>query len=222
MCGRFALWVPPGTITRYFKLSVALDIQPRYNITPGQNILTIRQMGPAHRLPAMLRWGLIPSWARDESSGYKMINARSESVLKKPGFKVAIQYRRCLVPASGFYEWKQEDSRKQPYLIRFRDADLFAMAGIWESWKKKGSDEVIESCAILTTSANSVVGRIHDRMPVIIGPEDVDPWLDAAAQPVRLQALMRPWDDRDMTFHPVDKAVNSVKNDDPSLTRSQE
>jgi putative SOS response-associated peptidase YedK len=221
MCGRFALWTPPGTITRYFKVNVALDVQPRYNIAPGQNILVVRQTGDAQRLPVLIRWGLIPVWAKEESIGYKMINARSESVEEKPAFKTAFQSRRCLIPASGFYEWKKEDSGKQPYLIRLLGTDLFALAGIWESWEKPASNEKIESCAILTTSANHVVSSIHDRMPVIIGPEDFDLWLDANASNQRLKELMRPFDDQDMSGHRVSKAVNNVKNDDSSLIQSQ-
>jgi putative SOS response-associated peptidase YedK len=222
MCGRFALWTPPGAITRYFKVNVALDIQPRYNIAPGQNILVVHQPGNAQRAPEMLRWGLIPSWAKEESIGYKMINVRAESVKVKPGFKVAYKFRRCLIPASGFYEWKKEGSGKQPYLIRFPESDLFALAGIWESWKKHASDERIESCAILTTSANGVISRVHDRMPVIIRPDDIDLWLDAYSSTHRIDTLMRPFDDQDMSCHRISKAVNNVKNDDASLIQSQE
>jgi len=222
MCGRFALWTPPGTITRYFKVSVALDIQPRYNIAPGQNILVIRQTNATQRLPVLIRWGLIPSWAKEESVGYKMINARAESIMEKPAFKAAFKSRRCIIPASGFYEWKKEGSSKQPYLIRLQDADLFALAGIWESWKKPDSDAVIESCAILTTSANRVVGRIHDRMPVILRQEDVDLWLDAKASSQHIDSFMRPFDDRNMACHRVSKAVNHVNHDGPSLIQSEE
>ncbi len=221
MCGRFALWTPPGVITRYFKVSVAPDIQPRYNVAPGQQILAICQTVDAQRMPAMLKWGLIPSWAKEESIGYKMINVREESVKVKPGFKLAYKFRRCLVPVSGFYEWQKEGSGKQPYLIRLSGSDLFALAGIWESWKKPASDERIESCAILTTSANGVISRVHDRMPVIIRPDDIDLWLDANSSIHRIEALMRPYDDRDMVCHRVGRAVNNVKNDDPSLIESQ-
>jgi putative SOS response-associated peptidase YedK len=222
MCGRFALWTPPGTITKYFKVSVARDILPRYNIAPGQNILVIRQTNATQRLPVLIRWGLIPSWAKEESVGFKMINARAESIMEKPAFKAAFKSRRCLIPASGFYEWKKEGSSKQPYLIRLQDADLFALAGIWESWKKPGSDSVIESCAILTSSANRVVGRIHDRMPVIIRPDDFALWLDTIDSNHRVNALMHPFDDRNMACHPVSKAVNHVQNDDSSLIQSAE
>ncbi|MCU0599096.1 MAG: SOS response-associated peptidase [Desulfobacterales bacterium] len=221
MCGRFALWTPPGVITRYFKVSVAPDIQPRYNVAPGQQILAICQTVDAQRMPAMLKWGLIPSWAKEESIGYKMINVREESVKVKPGFKLAYKFRRCLVPVSGFYEWQKEGSGKQPYLIRLSGSDLFALAGIWESWKKPASDERIESCAILTTSANGVISRVHDRMPVIIGPEHIDLWLDASSSIHRIEALMRPFDDRDMVCHRVSSAVNNAKNDAPSLIECQ-
>ncbi len=221
MCGRFALWTPPGVITRYFKVSVAPDIQPRYNVAPGQQILAICQTVDAQRMPAMLKWGLIPSWAKEESIGYKMINVREESVKVKPGFKLAYKFRRCLVPVSGFYEWQKEGSGKQPYLIRLSGSDLFALAGIWESWKKPASDERIESCAILTTSANGVISRVHDRMPVIIRPDDIDLWLDVNSSTHRIDALMRPYDDRDMVCHRVSRAVNNVKNDDPSLIECQ-
>jgi putative SOS response-associated peptidase YedK len=222
MCGRFALWTPPGTITRYFKVNVALDFQPRYNIAPGQEILSIRQTDNAQRLPSLLRWGLIPGWAKEESIGNKMINARSETIYEKPAFKSAIKSRRCLIPANGFYEWKKEGTGKQPYLIRPLDNGLFALAGIWESWTKPGSDEKIRSCAILTTTANSVVAPIHNRMPVILRPDDFDLWLDAAGSSARLDKLMRPFDEGNMTCHRVSKAVNNVKIDDISLSQSQE
>jgi putative SOS response-associated peptidase YedK len=170
----------------------------------------------------LIRWGLIPSWAKEESVGYKMINARAESIMEKPAFKAAFKSRRCIIPASGFYEWKKEGSSKQPYLIRLQDEDLFALAGIWESWKKPDSDAVIESCAILTTSANRVVGRIHDRMPVILRQEDVDLWLDAKASSQHIDSFMRPFDDRNMACHRVSKAVNHVNHDGPSLIQSEE
>jgi putative SOS response-associated peptidase YedK len=223
MCGRFALWTPPGTITRYFKVNVTLDIQPRYNIAPGQNVLAFLQSEDTGWRPAMFRWGLIPGWAKEESIGYKMINARAESIQEKPAFKSAFKYRRCLIPATGFYEWKQEGAGKQPYLIRFNDTDLFAIAGIWEAWKKPASEEVIQSCAILTTSANSVVAPIHDRMPVIIHPDDLDLWLDTRASDFKLlDALMRPFDEGDMACHRVSKMINRVKNDHISLIQPQE
>jgi putative SOS response-associated peptidase YedK len=223
MCGRFALWTLPGTITRYFKINVSLDIQPRYNIAPGQEILAVCQTNNAKKHPVLLRWGLIPKWAKEESMGYKMINARAESVYEKPAYKSAFKSRRCLIPANGFYEWKKEGIGKQPYLIGFQDADLFALAGIWESWKKPDSDEVIQSCAILTTSANRVVAAVHDRMPVIISPGDFDLWLDARSSDLkRLEALMRPFDEGRMRCRRVSNAVNNVKNNAPSLIQSQE
>jgi len=133
MCGRFALCTPPGTITQHFNISVQLECAPRYNIAPGQEIITIRQTEKDNRKTAYARWGLIPPWAKEEKIGYKMINARAETLFDKPSFSAAARHRRCLIPVSGFYEWKKYTSGKQPYFFRLKTSDLFALAGIWES-----------------------------------------------------------------------------------------
>lgn len=218
MCGRFALWTPPGTITRFFNITVLPEFAPEYNIAPGRGIIAIRQPEKNRRESALLRWGLIPRWAKEEKIGYKMINARAETLFEKASFKGAARSRRCLIPVSGFFEWKKEASGKQPYFIRLKTSDLFAVAGIWESWQNPGTGETINTCAIITTAANDAVSALHDRMPVIVSPERFDLWLDAGINDSGLlQPVMKPYDGNDMVCYPVGKAVNSTQHNDPSL-----
>jgi putative SOS response-associated peptidase YedK len=166
----------------------------------------------------MLRWGLLPFWAKEQSSSYKMINARADTVFSKPAYKAAIRRRRCLIPASGFFEWKRGERGKQPYLVQVRDAEVFAMAGLWERWESSETGEVVESCAILTTRPNSLVGKLHDRMPVIIAPESYALWLDPQVKSQEeLAPLMKPYPDEETQILPVSKKVNNPANDSPSI-----
>jgi len=166
----------------------------------------------------MLRWGLVPFWAREQSTGSKMINARADTVFSKPAYKAAIRRRRCLIPASGFFEWKRGERGKQPYLIRVRGAELFAMAGLWERWESSETGEVIESCAILTTRPNSVVGELHDRMPVVIAPESYALWIDPQVKSQEeLVPLMVPYPEENTVIQRVSKEVNNPANDGPSV-----
>jgi len=168
----------------------------------------------ANRELVLLKWGLIPFWAKDKKIGYKMINARAESVGNKPSFRAAFRHRRCLIPAGGFFEWDHSAPAKQPYYIRRSDSELLAFAGLWEHWQ--GQDgEIIESCTIITTEANSLVGKIHDRMPVIIEPIQYAAWLDPQTNSGTLLAMLKPLLDRKMVLYPVGKAVNNPKNDNP-------
>lgn len=212
MCGRFTLKTPANVLIEHFQLEgIPTDelplIEPRNNICPTQDIVALRAgSGPRGREMTMMRWGLIPSWADDPKIGNRMINARGETVAEKPSFRRAFRNRRCLIPADGFYEWKKEGSRKQPYRVSRQDGDPFAFAGLWERWKPKGEDgPPIESCTIITTDASEHLRDLHERMPVILPPRDYDRWLDAAEDEVdRLQKLLRPFEEDELVVTRVD------------------
>ncbi len=175
MCGRFAFFAHRKRLQEQFSLShIPEEIPSNYNITPGQDIAAVREMKDGTRGLVMLRWGLVPSWARDFKTGYRMINARAESVAEKPAFRNAFKRRRCLIPASGFYEWqKQGQDGKQPWFIRIKEEDIFAFAGLWEHWES-ADGQPVESCTIITVESNELIARIHDRMPVILHKEDYE------------------------------------------------
>lgn len=218
MCGRFTLFDTAASLAEAFEVAEVPSLSPRYNIAPSQAVAAVRipPSGGAREV-VLLRWGLIPSWAKDPSLGDRMINARAETAAGKPAFRSAIRRRRCLVPASGFYEWKRTNGRKQPYYIRRPDGKPFAFAGLWESWEGPGQ-AAVESCAILTTSANELLLPIHDRMPVIVSPADYDLWLSLGIRdPAELARLFRPCPPEEMTAFPVGTAVNNPKTDSPQL-----
>ncbi len=195
-----------------FHVSNLPPITPRYNIAPSQDVLAVRETGTGREM-VTLRWGLLPSWAKDGKSTYRMINARAETVADKPAYRAAFRRRRCLLPADGFYEWQAQADGKQPWHIRMKDSNVFAFAGLWEHWE--GDDQVIESCTIIVTGANEVVRPIHDRMPVIINRSDYDQWLDPEVQQAeKLAPLLRPFASEQMTVYPVSKRVNSPARDD--------
>ena len=211
MCGRFTLRVPSHKLVEQFRLETAQPtepwdaIVPRYNIAPSQTILAVRRSASGRELVSM-KWGFLPAWATDAKGA--MINARGETAAAKPTFCDAFSKRRCLIPADGFYEWKKNGRRKEPYHIQLTDGLLFAFAGLWESWH--GQD----TCTILTTMANNVVAPLHDRMPVILDPESYSKWLDSGAQTKELQALLRPFPEEKLTTTPIDSRVNSAAVDD--------
>ena len=216
MCGRFTLGATAATLAAQFDLATVPTWTPRYNIAPTQEVLVVLQPSPqANREARLHRWGLIPPWAKDPSIGNRMINARAETVATKPAFRRAFKERRCLLLADGLYEWQRQERRKQPFYIRLRDGRPFAFAGLWEHWE--GSEGMaIQSCTILTTTSNEVVGRIHDRMPVILSPTDYDRWLDPSIQePAVLQTLLRPYPADEMMAYPVSTRVNNPANDSP-------
>ncbi len=216
MCGRFTLFEPDKILSKEFGVSLSFGLAPRYNIAPSQRILAVR-VAPTtgQREFAMTRWGLIPHWAKDTSIGNRLINARSETVAEKPAFRRAFRERRCLVPADGFYEWKQEAKGKRPFYVRMRDARPFAFAGLWERWEGIAG-EAVETCAILTTAANTILSPVHDRMPVILPPEAYSQWLDPSARsPKLLSPLLHPFPDNAMEAFPVDTFVNNPKMEDP-------
>jgi putative SOS response-associated peptidase YedK len=211
MCGRYALTSPPAVIAERFGLAWARDVEPHYNIAPSQMIPVVRETAEGRQL-AWVKWGLIPSWARDASIGMKLINARAETLADKPAFRNAYHHRRCLVPADAFYEWKPMAGRKQPYCIRLRDRGLFGMAGLWERWVAPDG-QVVESCTIVTVDANALVAELHDRMPLILAPDDYAAWL-AAETPEA--ALPRAGAAEDMLAYPVSPLVSNAKNDVPA------
>lgn len=222
MCGRYRLTAKERWLSDFFNLDPEdVDWAARWNVAPTQEVATIRQnRKEPKRKFALMRWGLIPYWAKDTSIGYKAINAVSETAAEKPLFREAMRKRRCLIPADGFYEWKQiGPKRKQPYNIGLLDDGLFAFAGLWESWKEPAG-KVIESCTILTTEANALLKDIHDRMPVILQPHDYDLWLDpGATDPKQLTELLKPFDARLMRKYPVSTTVNQAENEGPKCAQ---
>ncbi len=230
MCGRYTLTDPGEELIRHFQLPGLPDnYQPRYNIAPTQQVLAIIDNGG--RRAGTLRWGLIPSWAKDPSIGQRMINARAETIAEKPSFRTAFRRRRCLIPADGFYEWQQVNGRKQPVRIVRREGGVFAFAGLWESWRPPVSGaggqhsdataegdpaDVIYTCTIITTEANDTLRPIHHRMPVILPPEAYDLWLDRDIDDAEaLLPLLRPRPDDELVAYPVSTVVNNARNDTP-------
>jgi putative SOS response-associated peptidase YedK len=216
MCGRFTLRTPKERIKREFQLGEEPPVEARFNIAPTQSILVVRQIED-EREGALLKWGLIPSWAKDDSMSARLINARSETVAEKPAFREAFKQRRCIIPADGFYEWKREGKGKQPFFFSLRDGRPFGFAGLWDRWRDEG-EKVVESCTILTTEANEVLKGVHDRMPVILHPETYGVWLDTDMRVVdSLKELLGPYPASEMTAYPVSAQVNSPKNQGEDL-----
>lgn len=218
MCGRYTLTVDEELIlVRFQSVKVTEEVYvKRYNIAPGQQVFAIVNDGEKNRL-GTLRWGLIPPWAKDPKLGYKMINARGETLAEKPAFRRAFRRQRCLIPADGFYEWKQMGKEKQPYYIRLKSGEPFAFAGLWERWPSPDGT-VIHSCTIITTKANEQLAELHPRMPVILKKEDEALWLNRKCEDLALlQELLRPYPGEEMEIYPVSAEVNSAKNDYPSL-----
>jgi len=218
MCGRFVQASPSRAYAELFGLAdTELDLPPRYNVAPSQAVLAAR-MEPTHKTRLVpLRWGLVPGWSKGPDARYSMINARAETVHEKPAYRSAFKYRRCLIPSEGFYEWRSEGGRKQPWLIHRRDRRPFAMAGLWEHWQDPAGNE-LESCTIIVTQANALIAPIHDRMPVILDPTDWATWLDPANQnPAALGTLLRSYADEQMAAYPVSTRVNRPANEGAAL-----
>ena len=215
MCGRFGLFVTPEVLEEYFSLDdLVAAVEPRYNLTPGRAVAAVRESEGKRRLDA-LQWGLIPFWAKDATIGRRLINARLDSVAEKPAYREAWQRRRCLIPASGFYEWSEpRGGRKRPYFIRPHDEPLLALAGLWERWRTPNGEK-LETCVIVTTDANAQLVQIHDRMPLLIPRDAQALWLDPKS---RLDDVLK-LAERPPTLdaHPVGFGVNDPKNDDEAL-----
>ncbi len=214
MCGRFTLTDPNVDLAVQFGLPQIPDMPPRYNIAPTQPVAAVRVAAADQaREMVMLHWGLIPFWAKDPKIGARLINARSETAAEKPSFRAAFQRRRCLVIADGFYEWQKQNGTKQPFFIHLRDSRPFAFAGLWERWQGPDSD-LVESCTLLTTEPNDLLRLVHNRMPVILHPDDYTLWLDPTVQNRDLlQPLMRPFPPQEMEAYAVSRFVNSPNND---------
>lgn len=209
MCGRYSLHSNPDVIALMFGLSEIPAYQPRYNIAPASQVLIVRH-NEAAAVASHVRWGLVPRWAKDPAIGAKMNNARAETMAVKPSFREAYRKRRCLVPANGFYEWKLEGGRKQPYYIYPSGGALFAFAGLWEQWND------LQTCAIITTGANEKMASVHDRMPVIVSPAEYSRWLAGGDIP------LRPCPGSAIGIRRVSRAVNNARNEDPRLIEPEE
>ena len=217
MCGRFSLAAAPELLQQHFQIKMGSwpALQPRYNIAPSQPVLAVVASTELGRKATQFRWGLIPRWSRAPQAGW--INARSETVAEKPSFREAFRRRRCLIPADGFYEWAdQGTAKRQPYWFYLVDRPVFAFAGIWERWRSPQGVE-IETCAILNTPANRLMGLFHERMPAILPESDYDLWLDPQVQdPKRLLPLLRPYPAEAMAAYPVSTYVNNPRHEDPT------
>jgi putative SOS response-associated peptidase YedK len=219
MCGRFALFSSPSMLARRFGTETTPGMEARYNIAPSQAIPIVRKEGDERRF-AMAHWGLIPFWAKDAKIGYSMINARAETVAEKPAFRTAFKQRRCLIPADGFYEWQALPGAKtkQPWFVSLRNREPMAFAGLWEIWKSPEGRN-LESCTIIVTAANDLTQPIHERMPVILAPEDWDTWLAPhQTNPKILKNLLQPYPGEEMTAWRVSMSVNNPKNDSEECT----
>lgn len=215
MCGRYTLTASIQTIAETFGVPANLETEARYNVAPTQQVVTIMRNGADHL--AMLQWGLIPTWAKDESIGAKMINARAETLAEKPSFKRLLRSRRCLIVADGFYEWKKEYGGKTPMYITMKDGQPFAFAGLWDSWKDQDG-QMLRTCTIVTTTPNDIVATIHDRMPAILLPSARDAWLDTDIQDEQaLLPLLAPYPADRMTARQVSRMVNSPRVEGPEL-----
>jgi len=216
MCGRYAQRTDPKQLAKVFGVAEVPEVEPRYNIAPTQDIVAVQQTADDREM-TFYKWGLVPSWAKDTSIGARLINARSETVTEKPAFRQAFKHRRCIIPADGFYEWQQTGGRKQPFFFRMRDESPFGFAGLWERWEGSGS-QAINSCAILTTEANEVLRPVHDRMPVILHPDDYELWLEGGErEQALLRELLRPYPAEEMAGYPVATAVNSPRSQGAKL-----
>ncbi|UCF81671.1 MAG: SOS response-associated peptidase [Acidobacteriota bacterium] len=217
MCARFTLVTPAGELAEAFDLEEIPSLEPRYNIAPTQPVAAVRRReSGSKRELALLRWGLVPPWVKSLRIGARMINARAETLSQRPAFREAFKHRRCLIPADGFYEWRREGKRKQPFYFRLRGGGLFAFAGLWERWEGQG--DAVESCTLLTTDANELLRSFHERMPVILDPKDYEAWLDPGMQgEEKLRPLlMKAYPQDEIASHAVGLRVNSPRNDDPS------
>ena len=216
MCGRYNLITDAQALVDFFDIGQNLfdtgDLSPHYNIAPGQAVPIVRQ-GDAGRELLPAKWGLVPHWSKEAKPKYSTINARAETVAEKPTYRDAFKRKRCLIPATGFYEWKREGDKKTPYHIRMKGGELFAFAGLWDHWDKEGKG--FDSCSIIVTAANAAMRPIHDRMPVILDPAQYNSWLNPAHfNRARLESLLVPYAGRLETW-PVSRRVNSPANDEP-------
>ncbi len=213
MCGRFAFYSPSEAVAALFGVSASPVVKPRYNIAPTQFIASIRRNDEQLNELTMLRWGLIPHWAKDPAIGNRMINARAETVAEKPSFRTAYRRRRCLILADGFYEWRKEGDGKTPYFISLANGHPFAFAGLWEQWQSKETEEVLQTTTIVTTSANEFLSQVHHRMPIVLEPENATRWLDGDMRLLDEVTASSP----PFQAWPVQTTVNNARNEAPEL-----
>ena len=214
MCGRFVLTTPASELATCFRLDELVDIVRRFNIAPGTDIPAIRHSPDGKRVMHLLRWGLVPHWAKDPSIGARLSNARGETLTEKPSFRDAFKRRRCLVPADGFYEWKSEGKQKQPYYFSMKSGEPFALGGLWESWRAPNGD-ILRTCCLITTEPNEIMLPVHDRMPVIVSPDDYETWL--TGEPDNVQALVKPYQTDGMQAWAVSKRVSRASEEGADL-----
>lgn len=213
MCGRFAFYSPSEAVAALFGANQSVEVKPRYNIAPTQYVAAIRRDENQSNELTMLRWGLVPFWAKDPSIGNRMINARSETVAEKPSFRNAYRKRRCLILADGFYEWHREGDTKIPYFISLADGSAFAFAGLWEHWDSKESDESLQTTTIVTAAANDFLAQVHHRMPVVLQPDTAKRWLDGETKLLEEVTAAGP----SFRAWPVDRTVNNARNESADL-----
>lgn len=223
MCGRYASSTPPDELIRHFRIEAPLPNFPaRYNLAPTQDAPVVRWNPEARRRQIdLLRWGLIPSWAKDPKVGASLINARVETLASKPAFKAAFAKRRCIVPATGFFEWRKTANGKEPMFITLRSGAPMGFAGLWENWKDP-EGHWIRTFVIVTGPPNELVAPIHNRMPVVLRPQDYGLWLgETPSDPDALEEACTPFPAEEMKAYPVSRAVNNVRNDDPSILEAR-
>lgn len=211
MCGRFAFYSPSEATAALFGVSGALAVEPGYNIAPTQHVAAIRENEQRQREMVMLRWGLVPFWAKDPSIGNRMINARAETVAEKPSFRAAFKHRRCLVLADGYYEWHRDGDVKTPYYISLASGEPFAFAALWENWKDKESGESLQSTTLITMAANRFLETLHHRMPLVLQSEAADIWMSGSSPEEVAERIppLRAW--------PVNRRVNNARNQGADL-----
>ena len=221
MCGRYNLITDAEALLDFFEIERTLldasEVKSRYNISPSQDVPIVRDIGNGREL-ALARWGLVPHWSKEEKPKYSTINARAETVAEKPTYREAFKRMRCLIPATGFYEWRLDDGQKTPHHIRLAEGGLFAFAGLWDHWDREG--EGFDSCSIIVTSANHTMRPIHDRMPVILNSSQYNTWLNTRHYDrAQLDALMAPYAGA-LEAYPVSRHVNNPRHDDPQCVES--
>ena len=213
MCGRFALKNPGQQLKQFYNTANAVEYQARYNIAPSLPVITIHGTPAGERLMELMRWGLVPSWSKDPAIGNKMINARAETVEEKPSYRTSFKRRRCIVPASGFFEWHTKT--REPYYFSLGEAPL-SMAGLWDKWASPDGSELL-SCTIITTIANKVLAPIHERMPVILDQDALEVWLGDTEDVPLLKSLLKPYDNDKLKAWAISKLVNSPGNNIPEI-----
>lgn len=220
MCGRYMFTSPVEAMRQLFEMKAFDNLAPRFNVAPGQAVAVVRAgeghagEDPTERMLTVMEWGLVPEWMKERPTSRPMINARAETVAEKPSFRGAFTYRRCLVPANGWYEWRGEGrGPKQPYWIGMPDAQLFAFAGIWERWTGPGAENWLETVAILTQPAAPTIEHLHHRMPVVLNPSDYSAWLDVESRPSSILHELNSHPAETWRYHPVSTRINAVRND---------